>query len=498
MTADAWIRVRGLSKAFSGVEVLHDVDLELQAGEVHALLGENGAGKSTFAKLLAGVHRPSRGTVEIGGQQVEPTDPIAARRLGITLIHQEPVSFPDLSVAENLLLGREEGWLRRFRRREVETEARRLMLQLGVDIDVRQSMRGLSIADQQMVEIARALAEDCRLILMDEPTAALTAQESATLFAIVRRLRSEGRTVVYVSHRMEEVRALCDRATVFRDGRHVLTARLDALTDAEVIRAMIGRPLREFLHRAPSTAGECLLEVEQLEVPGRVQGVSFRLHAGEVLGLGGLIGAGRTDVARALFGLVRSRGTVRINGRDGVPASPAEAIARGVGLVPEDRAVAGVFAELPVESNISAASPARIAPRGFIDRDLERSLVAEAAARLRILQSSPSQPIGELSGGNQQKAILARWLLTQPRILILDEPTRGIDIGVKAEFYEIIGELAASGCGILLISSELPELLALSDRVLVMCEGRVTAHYARGEATADLVMQAAMPRAAIA
>ena len=494
--APVLVSARDISKAFAGIEVLRAVDLDLLAGEVHALLGENGAGKSTFAKILAGVYRPTRGTITLAGQAVEVSSPIEAQRLGITLIHQEPISFPDLSVAENLVLGRTgSGPLARVRWAELAHEARRLMGLLGVDIDVARPMRGLSIADQQMVEIARALAGDSRLIIMDEPTAALTPKEVETLFQIVRRLRDEGRTIVFISHRLEEVRAICDRVTIFRDGEKVATAATASLTDAEIIRLMIGRPLKEYLHRGASTVGEVVLSVKGLTLPGRFTDVSFELHKGEVLGLGGLVGAGRTDVARALFGIAPAEaGTIAVNGRAVAIGDPADAIRLGIAFVPEDRAIAGIFRTLSVESNISAAVPNKIAPRGFVRRAVERALAAQSVAKLSIRLAKLRQPIGELSGGNQQKAILARWLLTEPGILILDEPTRGIDIGVKAEFYEMIGSLAASGRAILLISSELPELLALSDRVMVMAEGRVTATIPRAEATQEKIMHAAVPR----
>jgi rhamnose transport system ATP-binding protein len=490
------LSARGVSKSFAGVEVLRDVDLDLHAGEVHALLGENGAGKSTFAKILAGVHRASRGTITLGGLPVDLSSPIEAQLLGITLIHQEPISFPDLSVAENLVLGRADGGaLARVRWAEQAGTARRLMGMLGVELDVTRPMRGLSIADQQMVEIARALASDSRLIIMDEPTAALTPKEVETLFAIVGRLRGEGRTLIFISHRLEEVRAICDRVTIFRDGEKVATAPTGTLTDADIIRLMIGRPLKDFLHKGTTAIGDVALSVAGLTLPGRFEGIGFEVHRGEVVGLGGLVGAGRTDVARALFGIAPARsGRIRVNGRDVSIREPADAIALGIAFVPEDRAVAGLFRALSVESNITAAVPGRIAPRGLIRRHIERTLASDAVAKLRIRLAGLRQPIGELSGGNQQKAILARWLLTDPHILILDEPTRGIDIGVKAEFYDMIGELAAAGRAILLISSELPELLALSDRILVMSEGRLTATIPRAEATQEAVMQAAVPR----
>jgi rhamnose transport system ATP-binding protein len=492
------VSARGISKQFAGVEVLRDVDLDLKRGEIHALLGENGAGKSTFAKILAGVHRPSRGTLALNGVSVEITSPITAQKLGITLIHQEPISFPDLSVAENLVLGRTGGSpLGRVPWAEMTRDADRLMDLLGIKIDVTRPMRGLSIADQQMVEIARALASDSRLIIMDEPTAPLTPKEVETLFTIARRLRDEGRTIVFISHRLEEVRALCDRVTIFRDGNKVATDDIGNLTEGDIIRLMIGRPLREYMHKARATIGDVALKVENLTKPGLFADISFEVRKGEIVGLGGLVGAGRTDVARAIFGVAPAEsGIITINGRAVVISEPAQAIDLGLAFVPEDRALAGIFRTLSVEENITAAIPRKIAPGGVINRALERSLATTSVKNLRIRLASLRQPIGELSGGNQQKTILARWLLTDPSILILDEPTRGIDIGVKAEFYDMIGELAASGRAILLISSELPELLALCDRVLVMSEGRLTANLSRAEATQESIMHAAVPRSA--
>jgi rhamnose transport system ATP-binding protein len=489
------IAARGISKSFAGVEVLRDVDLDLHKGEIHALLGENGAGKSTFAKILAGVHRPTNGSIALNGRKVEVGTPHAAQKLGITLIHQEPISFPDLSVAENLVLGGEGDWFGRVPWAEMTRDARKYMDLLGVRIDVTKPMRGLSIADQQMVEIARAVASDSRLIIMDEPTAPLTPREVETLFGIARRLRDEGRTIIFISHRLEEVRALCDRVTIFRDGNKIATDTIQNLSDAAIIRLMIGRPLKEYLHKEAGSIGEVALEVQNLTLPGVFTDISFSVRRGEIVGLGGLVGAGRTDVARAIFGVAPAEtGTVKVHGKAVTIRQPEHAIALGLAFVPEDRAVAGIFRTLSVEQNISAAIPKKIAPSGFIRGALEKSLALDAVKKLRIRLASINQPIGELSGGNQQKAILARWLLSDPSILILDEPTRGIDIGVKAEFYDMIGTLAREGKAILLISSELPELLALCDRVLVMAEGRLTAEIPRAEATQERVMSAAVPR----
>ena len=494
------ISARGIGKSFAAVEVLRAVDLDLMPGEIHALLGENGAGKSTFAKILAGVHRPSHGTLSMAGAPVDVASPIVAQKLGITLIHQEPISFPDLSVAENLVLGRAEGgWLTRVPWAQMVRDARAIMDVLGVRIDVTRLMRGLSIADQQMVEIARALASDARVIIMDEPTAPLTPKETETLFTIARRLRDEGRTIIFISHRLEEVRALCDRVTIFRDGSKVVTDTIQALSDADIIRHMIGRPLTGYRHKQGTVIGAVALEVAGLTLPGVFSDIAFTVRKGEIVGLGGLVGAGRTDVARALFGVTpAASGRIVVNGREVSIAAPAEAIDLGLAFVPEDRAVAGIFRSLSVEQNITAAVPGKISAMGVIRRGIERTMANASVGKLSIRLASLRQPIGELSGGNQQKAILARWLLTDPQVLILDEPTRGIDIGVKAEFYDMIGALAVQGCAILLISSELPELLALCDRVLVMSEGRLTADLARGDATQESIMHAAVPRRGVA
>lgn len=494
------IEARGISKQFGGVEVLSDVDLDLHVGQIHALLGENGAGKSTFAKILAGVHQPTRGTLRINNNVVHVSSPIAAQRLGIALIHQEPVSFPDLSVAENIVMGRQGGGLlSRVPWSSIMSDARNYMDMLEVSIDVTAPMRGLSIANQQMVEIARALASDSRLIIMDEPTAPLTPREVDTLFTIARRLREEGRTIIFISHRLEEVRMLCDRFTIFRDGSHVTTNNTDSASDEDIIRLMIGRTLKKYRRKHTATIGDMALEVTGLTLPGTFEDVSFTLRKGEIIGLGGLVGAGRTDVARALFGVTpATAGSIKIAGQEVAIRQPTDAIALGVAFVPEDRAADGIFATLPIEHNLTTAVPHKITQNGFIRRSMERALSNQSVKDLSIRLASLNQPIIELSGGNQQKVILARWLLTEPDILVLDEPTRGIDVGVKAEFYDMIGDLAEAGRAILLISSELPELLSLCDRVLVMSEGRLTADIAREDATQENIMQAAVPRAGAA
>jgi rhamnose transport system ATP-binding protein len=494
------IEARGISKQFGGVDVLSDVDLDLHAGEIHALLGENGAGKSTFAKILAGIHRPTRGKLRLNGQPVDVSSPIAAQKLGIAIIHQEPISFPDLSVAENIVMGRQAGGLlSRVPWAKIIADARRYLDMLGVSLDVTRPMRGLSIANQQMVEIARSLASDSKLIIMDEPTAPLTPREVDTLFNIARRLREEGRTIIFISHRLEEVRMLCDRVTIFRDGAHIATQTIDSISDDEIIKLMIGRTLKKYMRKHMAAIGETALEVSNLSLPGAFEDVSFTLRRGEIIGLGGLVGAGRTDVARALFGVApAASGQISIGGVGATINKPSEAIELGLSFVPEDRAGHGIFSTLSVEHNLTAAIPNLIAPSGFISRKREHGISSQAVDDLSIRLASLRQPIVELSGGNQQKAILARWLLTEPKILILDEPTRGIDIGVKAEFYDMIGDLAEAGRAILLISSELPELLSLCDRILVMSEGRITAEFPRETATQESIMQAAVPRTGMA
>jgi rhamnose transport system ATP-binding protein len=480
------------------VQVLHDVDLSIRTAEVHALLGENGAGKSTFAKILAGALAPTAGYVSVAGVRVNLSGPLAAQEHGITLIHQEPISFPDLSVAENLAVGRDPRWFRPVRWRRLAVDAKVQLDLVGAHIAPSRTMRGLSIADQQLVEIARALALDCQLVIMDEPTAALTPQEVSVLFGIIRKLKQDGRSVIFISHRLEEVRAISDRVTVFRDGRQVATDDICNLTDDQIIQHMIGRPIREMRPRQHAATEQIALEVNGIGIDGEFEQVSFRVRQGEIVGLAGLVGAGRTAVLEAVFGLrALQHGEIRVGEQSVILKNPADAIAHGIALVPEDRAVAGIFAPLSVSSNISASVPKAIAPRWIIDEGIEAKLTAQSMDRLQVRASDSGQPVAELSGGNQQKVVLARWLATQPKVFLLDEPTRGIDIGAKAEIYEIILMLAEAGCAILLVSSEIPELLALCDRILVMSEGRISAEFDRQDATEDEIIKAAIPRGAV-
>jgi len=486
------LALAGVSKRFGATQALSEVALGLRAGEVHALVGENGAGKSTLVKILAGVHLPDGGTIHLDGEPVEITSPGRARSLGIAVVHQEPGLFPDLTVAENVFMGHTPtgrlgsvDW-RAMRRATVDR-----LRELDVRLDPGAQVRGLSMADQQLIEIVKALTLDARVLILDEPTASLSAHEVDRLFAIVRRLCDRGVAVLFVSHRLDEVFDLCDRATVFRDGRFVATAPTRELTTADLIRHMVGRSV-ELFPRAEHPIGEVVLEVEDLSRTGVFDGITFSVRAGEILGFAGLVGAGRTEIARVLFGIDRrDRGVVRLTGVPVDFTSPAAAMRGGIAYVPEDRHQDGLVLDFPIATNVSLPILSRLFRGLFVQPAKERALADEYARQLQVRMRSVDQLVAALSGGNQQKVVLAKWLATKPRVLILDEPTRGIDIGAKVEVHRIVSELAASGLAIVLISSDLPEVLAMSDRILVLHEGRETAEIARADATEERVMFAA-------
>jgi rhamnose transport system ATP-binding protein len=480
-------------KSFGAVRALEDGDIELYPGEVHGLVGENGAGKSTLVKILAGVHRPDAGRLVVDGEEAVFDTAKQSQAAGIAIIFQEPTLFPDLSVAENIFVGAQP--LKRFRRidsRRMRRDAAAVFDQLGVRLDPDRPARGLSIADQQLVEIAKALTADARVIVMDEPTAALTSSEVDRLFGIVETLRDRGNAVLFISHRLDEIFAICRRVTVMRDGRHVLTRPVEELSTQSIIRAMVGRDMDALFPKVPATAGEVVLEVERLTREGVFTDVSLDVRSGEIVALAGLVGAGRTEVARAIFGIDRwDAGSVRVAGRDLPPGSPTAAMAAGVGLVPEDRRQQGLVMDFSIERNVALASLGRIQRGGLIAHGAERSFAEDWAVRLQLKYSRLSNPVWTLSGGNQQKVVLAKWLARKPRLLIVDEPTRGIDVGTKAEVHRLLSELAAQGVAVLMISSELPEVLGMADRIIVLFEGRVTREFARAEATEDAIMEAA-------
>ena len=489
------LEARGVGKAFAGVRVLEGVDLQLFSGEVHTIMGENGAGKSTLMKLLAGVHRPDAGELLVDGFRVAIDTPAAAAARGVALIHQEPLSFPDLSVAENIFLGHRlpRGRLGQIDWRRLRREAQQLLDRLGVDLDPAAKLRGLSIADQQAVELASALSQEARVLLMDEPTAALTPAEVDRLFGIVRGLVAEGVAVVFVSHRLPEVFEISDKITVLRDGDFIGTRRVGETSREEIIRMMVGRELGEMYEKPAATLGEAVLTVDGLCRRGEFEDVSFAVRAGEIVGMAGLVGAGRTEVARAVFGATTpSKGSVRIAGDEVRARSPREAIRHGLAYVPEDRQQHGLVTPMPIAANTSMASLAGVSTGGWLRLGRERSLAREWAERLKTRLRDVTQPARELSGGNQQKVVLGKWLNAEPKVLILDEPTRGIDVGAKAEVHRLMADLAGQGKGILMISSDLPEVLSMSDRVLVMSQGRLTGEFARGTATQEDVMAAAV------
>jgi len=484
------------AKAFGAVQALLDGSIELRGGQVHALVGENGAGKSTLVKILAGVYQPDSGTLAIDGREMVLHGPAAARAAGIAIIYQEPTQFPDLTVAENMFIGRQP--LRAGRRidaRVMRTEAAAIFRRLGVPLDPARVARGLSIADQQIVEIGKALSLEARIIVMDEPTAALSAAEVDRLFDVINALRAAGAAVLFITHRLEEVFAVCQQVTVMRDGRHILTRPLAGLTADDLVRAMVGRELAAWQADptgAGGSPGEPVLDVQRLTREGVFVDVSFSVRAGEIVALAGLVGSGRSEVARAIFGIDRyDAGTVTLRGRPLRRGSPTGAMAAGMGFVPEDRRQQGLVMDMSIQQNMALASLRRLRRAGLIRSGAEREFAADWALRLRIKYGRLTDPVAMLSGGNQQKVVLGKWLGRKPGLLIVDEPTRGIDVATKAEVHQLLVRLAADGVGILMISSELPEVLRVSDRVLGMREGRLAAEYARADASEEVIMAAA-------
>jgi rhamnose transport system ATP-binding protein len=487
------LALEGVSKSFGAVRALRSVSLPLFAGEAHALAGENGAGKSTLIKVLAGVHRPDEGTVRLDGAPVEFAGPADARDAGVAVIYQEPTLFPDLSVAENIFMGRQpRRSLGRVDHRAVRQAAAALFGRLGVAMDPDRPARGLSIADQQLVEIAKALSFDARVLIMDEPTAALTGSEVARLFAVVRTLREQGAAVLFISHRLAEVFELCQRVTTLRDGALVASEPVEGLTESDLVQRMVGRTLDELYPKQDTTVGGIALEVSRLTREGAFTDVSFQVRHGEIVGLAGLVGAGRSEVARAVFGVDRwDAGSVTVGGRTLRPGSPSLAMAAGLALVPEDRRAQGLVMEMSIARNIGLSGLKETSKAGLMSRRAERDRALDWATRLRVKYARLGDLVGTLSGGNQQKVVLAKWLATNPSVLIVDEPTRGIDVGTKAEVHRLLSSLAAEGVAVLMISSDLPEILGMADRVLVMHEGRIAAEIPRVEATEQSVMAAA-------
>ena len=489
----AVFRLRNVTKRFGGVTAVEDVDFDLQPGEVHALVGENGAGKSTLMKMVHGLYTPDEGTLEVGGDVVAFSSPRDAETAGIAMIPQELDLFPELSLTENLFVGRHRPRTRwgALDRNTMRAEARRRLDSLGVRLDVTTTVKGLSAANQQIVAIARALVGEARAVVMDEPTASLTDRETQQLFRIISDLTSSGVGVVYISHRLEEIFTISDRITVLRDGHHITTAQASELDAEELVRLMVGRPLNELFTRSPHSSGEVALEVHGLSRAGEFEDIDLAVCRGEIVGLSGLVGAGRSELAQTIFG-VRSpeAGEIRIDGEEVRIHSPQAAMERGIFYVPEERRSQGLILPFSIKNNITLSILDRITRLGFVPRT-ERQTADRFARELSIRGGKVSDPVSRLSGGNQQKVVLAKSLAREPSILLLDEPTRGIDVGAKSEIYRLIDDLAKQGKAILLISSELEEVLSMSDRIVVMREGRITGEFKREEATQESVMTAA-------
>src|SRR3954467_7863302 len=482
-----------VSKQFGATLALDDVSLELRRGEIHALLGENGAGKSTLIKIMTGVQQLDSGEIRIDGEPVRVASSQDAQRLGVAAMYQEPMIFPDLSVAENIFIGHHNRG-RLVDRRRMEREAREVLARLDVRLDVGEPARGLTLAEQQTVEIAKAISLDVRVLIMDEPTASLSAHEVQRLFRIVHTLRQQGVAILFISHRLEEVFEIAGRVTILRDGRWISTTPRAELTPATAISRMVGREVKELFRRERREPGAVRLSVRSLRREGAFHDVSFDLRAGEVLGFAGLVGARRTDIGLALFGIAPADGgEIVLDGTPVTVLNPHDALRLGIAYSTEDRRQLGLIMPLSIAANISLPSlPRFLSPGGLVRRRQERAVAEQFRQRLSIRAPSIETPAASLSGGNQQKVVISKWLETTPKVLILDEPTRGIDVGAKVEVHQLVDNLAAQGMAIILISSDLPEVLAMSDRILVMREGRQMAIFDRREATQERVLSAAM------
>lgn len=484
------IEMKGIDKSFGGNQVLKDAGFVLGDGEVHALMGENGAGKSTLMKILTGVYTKDAGTILVDGKEVHYKNPQEAEKAGIVFIHQELNVLFDLTVEENLFMGKEIktkfGFCDQKAMRKKAVEA---LDRLGVHISPAEVMSSLSVGQQQMIEICKALMVDAKVIIMDEPTAALTQSETLVLFEVIQSLRKAGVSIVYISHRMEEIFELCDRISVLRDGTYVGTKHIPETNMNEIVKMMIGREIGERYPARTSNIGETVLKVKGLTKEGVFQDVNFEVRAGEILGVSGLMGAGRTEIMQAIFGnLSYEKGSVEIEGKQAHIKSPIQAMKCGIGFITEDRKVEGLMLEESIEKNIALANLSRISNHRVMYKKKERDLVAKGIEELHIKCFGPEHECNNLSGGNQQKVVFAKWIYTNPRILILDEPTRGVDIGAKKEIYTIINELAAKGVAIIMVSSELPEVLGMSDRIMVVREGEVRGIISKKEANQENIM----------
>ena len=494
------LRLSGISKSFPGVRALSDVQLELHAGEVTALIGENGAGKSTIVKVLTGIYQPDAGVIEVAGQPTTFPTAEAAARAGVTAIHQETVLFDELTVAENIFLGHAPrnrwgliDWA------AMEAQSRDLLARIGAELNPRAVLRDLGIASKHLVAIARALSIDARVVIMDEPTAALSHKEIHELYELVERLKAQGKAILFISHKFDEIFRIADRYTVFRDGQFIGAGRMDQVTEGQLVQMMVGRSVDQIFPARAHNIGAPVLTVSGYSHPTEFADIGFTLHKGEILGFYGLVGAGRSEVMQSLFGITKpSKGACRIGDRVVALRSTAEAIAEGIVYVPEDRGKQGAVKGLPIFQNVTLPSLGRLNRTGFLNMAREFKLARDFTQRLDLRAASLDQDVGLLSGGNQQKVVIAKWLATAPRVIILDEPTKGIDIGSKAAVHEFMAELAAEGLAVIMVSSEIPEILGMSDRVIVMREGRIAAELTGPAMTPERLVRAAagIPEAA--
>ena len=498
-SVSALLTLVDVTKSFGGTRALRGVSFELNAGEIHALLGENGAGKSTLIKIIAGAVSPDSGTITLTGRSLVDNSPSLARQLGISVIYQQPALFADLTVAENIALRCEPNstW-RRIDWKERRRRAAELLARVGCGVDPQTTVRHLTMPQQQLVEIASALGSDAKVLILDEPTASLGEVDAQNLFRVIGQLRAAGVGIIYISHRLEEVIQIADRVTVLRDGAYVTTRSAAGITRAEMIQLMVGRSAQTIFPKTAATLGEIALQANRLSC--RASGthdVSLTVRTGEILGLAGLVGAGRTELAKVLFGMTPAdAGEILLHGRPVTIDTPAAAIAEGIGYLPEDRRRHGVILDMPVDTNTTLAVLRRISRGTMIDFSKERSLSSDFVSRLGTKTASIRTPVGNLSGGNQQKVALARWLATGPKVMILDEPTQGVDVGAKVEIHQLIGELAGAGMAVILISSEMTELLGVCDRIGVMRRGTIVATLDRAEATQERILHLALGGAA--
>ena len=487
-----FLEMKNISKAYPGVKALENVDFDLKKGEVHALVGENGAGKSTLMKILSGFHKKDSGEIHINGKAIDINNPRAAISRGISTIYQDIIAVPYISVAENILMGdRPRNKFGIIRWKELDRKVKKLLKELSIELDTNQTVSNLSTAQQQLVEIVKALSIDSKIIIMDEPTAPLTEDEKNILFAIINSIRKKGVSVIYISHRMEEIFEIADRVTVLRDGKKIVTRPVQATSHDEIIKYMIGREIDEmFTHKKAAVADRVIMKINNFAKARYFKDIDFELHEGEILGFAGLVGAGRSELMKAIFGILnKDSGEVYLNGKKVEIRSPKKAIRLGIGLVPEDRKIEGLILDLPVDQNISIADLKNVSKFGILMSRTESRLANGFVKSLAIKCYRLSQKVMNLSGGNQQKVIIARWLALNPKILILDEPTKGIDVGSKAEIHRLIMDIAQRGTSVILISSEMTEILKMSNRIIIMKEGSIVNEVSGKDANEEIILR---------